>query len=158
MFGFSESTQIIDIANAAEPKRDQLSSLVFAIASKAQYQSLLQTTQRAGELTALENKDERLLNKMTRLDGVIASVLVLLNDDEIGVIAKLLNDLSNIQEYVVKHNSDGKCPVCSADHGEHLQTEINHNINKYQMLVSENASAAAKLMDKKIDLKRENMQ
>jgi exonuclease SbcC len=144
--GFIESTGISEVAELALPKRDRLSKLIYAISSKMQYQMLLQEAKSSSKIPVLKNKEARLLNKVLRLNGLIEHILTLLNDSEDGAIAKLLQDIQNIHNYIQHHDTEGKCPVCSAHHGDKLQSEVARNINVYELRVNEKTSKANKLM------------
>jgi exonuclease SbcC len=148
--GFSESTGISDVAQLAEPKRKRLSKLVYAVSSKLQYQTLLRETHRSEEIPVLINKEDKLHKKAIRLNYLINHINSILNDSEDGVIVKLLQDIQNIQSYVKLHNTDGICPVCSAQHGDNLHSVIASNIILYDSLVNEKTSRANRLMDMKI--------
>lgn len=144
--GFTESTSISDVVEMAQPKRDRLSKLTYAISSKKQYQILLKTANRSSEIPILKNKEDLLLNKVHRLNGLIEHILTLLNDSEDGIIVQLLHNIQNINNYIKRHDTEGKCPVCSAYHGDKLQNEVVHNINVYESQINEKTSKANRLM------------
>lgn len=144
--GFTESTSISDVVEMAQPKRERLSKLTYAISSKKQYQMLLKTANRSSEIPFLKNKEGLLLNKVHRLNGLIEHILTLLNDSEDGVIVQLLHNIQNINNYIKRHDTEGKCPVCSAYHGDKLQNEVVHNINVYESQINEKTSKANRLM------------
>jgi len=148
-FGFSESTGISEVAQLADPKRKRSSKLVYAVSSKMQYQTLLQDSLRSKEIPVLKNKEDKLFKKAIRLNSLINHITTILNDSEDGVIVNLLQDIQNIKSYVKHHNTDGKCPVCSAQHGDNLHNVITNNINLYDSLISEKTSRANSLMAKK---------
>lgn len=148
-FGFSEDAKTIDIVKLIESKRGRLSQLAYALSAKVQYQKLLEEERRSAEVPTLKSKESRMLNRKTRLDFLIKHLLSLLNNSEDGIIVKLLRDIQDIKIYVKQHNHDGKCPVCSAYHGDKLQSKIAGNINFYELLMNEKASKAKRLMDMK---------
>jgi DNA repair protein SbcC/Rad50 len=97
-----------------------------------------------------------LQKRWTRINNVLERIENLITNSEKGVLTKLLEHIKGINE-IVEFNNEGKCPVCSAYHGDRLLDNIRDNIHFYELRVKESIESASRLLEikKRFEQKKE---
>lgn len=162
--GFSEA-KILDITVLIDSKRKRLAILEYAHETKEQYDLLVESVQKSIEIPVLERKINRINKNLSLLRDAKEKNLLLINDSAEGIIT-LLKSITEIQNYIESHDVEGKCPVCSSHHGDKLQIEVSHNVQKVKGFVEKNKTLSLEITEKnskieafinKIEKKKENI-
>ncbi len=101
-------------------------------------------------INKLENKLYFLSRRLQRLNALLITIDQRVSQQDNGITVKLVEYLRGILKYVEESEGDnGKCPVCSIEHGDKLPNLIDVNISQYTKALKEDTLYAEKLLSMK---------
>lgn len=101
-------------------------------------------------LTSSLNANNFLLNELNDKSNRINQELS--NKEMKSNISQLIQSINGIQLYLKEVDTNGKCPVCSSDHGNELDTVISENLKKSLEVAGKHSENLKEKMNVKNDL------
>ncbi|WP_406654372.1 AAA family ATPase [Bacillus cereus] len=99
-------------------------------------------------INKLDNKLHVLSRRIERLNALLTAIDQRISKQDNGITVKLVGHLREILKYVEENDEDnnGKCPVCSTEHGDRLPNLINTNISQHKEILKEDTLYAEKFL------------
>lgn len=145
--GFEKNFDVKVIETRLNEKRELLARLEYTISYRKEYGKLRKDRENHPiEIEELKRKANYLTKRISRIEKLLSKIEALLNDNENGVIVKLLENIRGIFEYIQENDTAGHCPVCSSYHGENLIECVQNNLETNKDKLRENAAYTQKLI------------
>lgn len=97
-----------------------------------------------------KSKSNRLSLQIESVKSEILNLKAWLNNNNANdSLQVLVKSIQNIYNYVQTDNMQGRCPVCSSDLGNELDTKINNNLNYFASQISEKEVKLMQMIESK---------
>jgi len=111
---------------------------------------------------------EKSYNRHQKHDHKLRELLENINkkieDHAQGPLVKLVSNISDIYKYILGHDNEGVCPVCSTSHGEDLKLKTESSLQKYLNQIedykskSDNLATRKSRLSSKIEIKHSRLE
>ncbi|PGD17960.1 AAA family ATPase [Bacillus toyonensis] len=132
-------------------KEEELSRFEFALKNKKGFDDTNNFLLNFNDIFA-EKKEEFIkynekLKEFTKQEEALRDQIV--HADKDSGLSKLINNIEDILEFLARYNTNGICPVCTSDVGEHLQVKIDRNMQRIISSVNEDKDNLKRLLEDK---------
>ncbi|WP_271397719.1 AAA family ATPase [Salinicoccus roseus] len=149
----SNKLSVDEVKETLSEKNHQLKKIDFAISYQKNYKEIISFRENyLFEKDRLENKSEFLARRSKKIDLLSNNIDAKISEYDTGVAMKLLDHIKGIYSVIEEEEElkeVGRCPVCSAEHGNRLSYLVSKNVHEYKEIVNHDASLAEKLLSMK---------
>ncbi|MGS7467757.1 AAA family ATPase [Bacillus paranthracis] len=148
--GYSKDIHLKDLEEEINRLREYQGTLSFAITHQQDYKEMSSflanyKMNREKSITKLNFYKKRL----KRIDKVLNDINMYTAGINKKELVDLIESIQYIEKYSIHSEDDGKCPVCSSDHGSNLPVKIQQNISRYTRKLEQDSKRISELLFKK---------